>query len=128
MRKDLCPSVSSIEPSRPCGPTWAGRCLEIDSTLPIVRDRVRSAVPRPCPVASPRGEAGPPSVHCRAPGAGRALPGGRNASQDRKSTRLNSSHPSISYAVFCLKKKKQKKYSHHLHPAISLTIPTLTPN
>src|SRR5690348_17784233 len=28
---------------------------------------------------------------------------------DRKSTRLNSSHPSISYAVFCLKKKKNKK-------------------
>src|SRR4051794_41410879 len=28
------------------------------------------------------------------------------ASSDRKSTRLNSSHPSISYAVFCLKKKK----------------------
>src|SRR5690625_6521755 len=28
---------------------------------------------------------------------------------DRKSTRLNSSHVAISYAVFCLKKKKQKK-------------------
>src|SRR5688572_30880850 len=28
---------------------------------------------------------------------------------DRKSTRLNSSHSQISYAVFCLKKKKQKK-------------------
>src|SRR5689334_24367872 len=28
---------------------------------------------------------------------------------DRKSTRLNSSHSSISYAVFCLKKKKNKK-------------------
>src|SRR3989337_2960567 len=28
---------------------------------------------------------------------------------DRKSTRLNSSHGSISYAVFCLKKKKKKK-------------------
>src|SRR5690348_17915794 len=28
---------------------------------------------------------------------------------DRKSTRLNSSHPSISYAVFCLKKKKRVK-------------------
>src|SRR5690348_18076169 len=27
--------------------------------------------------------------------------------EDRKSTRLNSSHPSISYAVFCLKKKKE---------------------
>src|SRR5690348_17996467 len=35
---------------------------------------------------------------------------------DRKSTRLNSSHPSISYAVFCLKKKrkKQKLTSHHV--------------
>src|SRR5579863_10658763 len=30
--------------------------------------------------------------------------------RDRKSTRLNSSHPSISYAVFCLKKKKQLLY------------------
>src|SRR5690348_17803098 len=32
-----------------------------------------------------------------------------NRMRDRKSTRLNSSHPSISYAVFCLKKKKQQK-------------------
>src|SRR5688500_19820330 len=30
--------------------------------------------------------------------------------QDRKSTRLNSSHLVISYAVFCLKKKKQDQY------------------
>src|SRR2546430_11552968 len=33
------------------------------------------------------------------------------APQDRKSTRLNSSHSQISYAVFCLKKKKKQKYS-----------------
>src|SRR5438309_5189579 len=35
--------------------------------------------------------------------------------EDRKSTRLNSSHSSISYAVFCLKKKKKKniKQSHN---------------
>src|SRR5690348_4962965 len=33
--------------------------------------------------------------------------------RDRKSTRLNSSHPSISYAVFCLKKKKTKKTQAH---------------
>src|SRR2546422_2217963 len=33
----------------------------------------------------------------------------RTAHRDRKSTRLNSSHGYISYAVFCLKKKKQKK-------------------
>src|SRR5699024_1513491 len=31
-----------------------------------------------------------------------------NSMQDRKSTRLNSSHVSISYAVFCLKKKRNK--------------------
>src|SRR5438876_8023889 len=33
--------------------------------------------------------------------------GSRIHGPDRKSTRLNSSHPSISYAVFCLKKKKE---------------------
>src|SRR5258708_16013787 len=32
--------------------------------------------------------------------------------QDRKSTRLNSSHQIISYAVFCLKKKKKTKAKH----------------
>src|SRR5690348_17866729 len=41
-------------------------------------------------------------------GRGRAR-GGEARAADRKSTRLNSSHPSISYAVFCLKKKKKKK-------------------
>src|SRR4051812_49670609 len=42
-------------------------------------------------------------------GRHRAAQGGRvlAAEQDRKSTRLNSSHMSISYAVFCLKKKKK---------------------
>src|SRR5688572_31857905 len=34
---------------------------------------------------------------------------GLSVLQDRKSTRLNSSHSQISYAVFCLKKKKQQK-------------------
>src|SRR6266542_6203946 len=32
--------------------------------------------------------------------------------RDRKSTRLNSSHGSISYAVFCLKKKKKNRIRH----------------
>src|SRR3712207_7186294 len=36
----------------------------------------------------------------------------RFGSRDRKSTRLNSSHANISYAVFCLKKKN--KTSHHI--------------
>src|SRR5689334_24640450 len=44
---------------------------------------------------------------------------GSQIKTDRKSTRLNSSHSSISYAVFCLKKKKKKKNNKHnnnLHP------------
>src|SRR5256885_12549800 len=51
----------------------------------------------------------------REPGAsrvGRSKPGtptGDALAGDRKSTRLNSSHLVISYAVFCLKKKKNKK-------------------
>src|SRR4051794_41478614 len=36
--------------------------------------------------------------------------------QDRKSTRLNSSHPSISYAVFCLKKKRNSSSSSQATP------------
>src|SRR6266567_8378772 len=54
---------------------------------------------------------------------GRGVRGGRNGcradgyrrprQQDRKSTRLNSSHSQISYAVFCLKKKKKKKTSNN---------------
>src|SRR6266853_4845617 len=44
------------------------------------------------------------------------LPGRRSLPRprspvDRKSTRLNSSHSQISYAVFCLKKKKKKEYT-----------------
>src|SRR5713101_1430320 len=38
----------------------------------------------------------------------RAPPSSKRFQADRKSTRLNSSHMSISYAVFCLKKKKKK--------------------
>src|SRR5688572_31223488 len=40
--------------------------------------------------------------------------GGDDRRQDRKSTRLNSSHSQISYAVFCLKKKKKKKPKKHI--------------
>src|SRR5580698_10953320 len=47
-----------------------------------------------------------PARRCRGEGSPRRrLAGG---GRDRKSTRLNSSHMSISYAVFCLKKKKNK--------------------
>src|SRR2546429_6526898 len=66
-----------------------------------------------------------------APGRGRlpALgsgprPGADHHGLDRKSTRLNSSHGYISYAVFCLKKKKHRmtRYNHTVlcHVAISI--------
>src|SRR5437660_5880597 len=45
---------------------------------------------------------------------------GRRAGADRKSTRLNSSHVAISYAVFCLKKKKKKKLRYNLNKALIL--------
>src|SRR5207253_11024627 len=46
------------------------------------------------------------------------------APADRKSTRLNSSHVAISYAVFCLKKKKktQKGYNTHIGTCSSANI------
>src|SRR5690348_17982043 len=44
-------------------------------------------------------------------------------SEDRKSTRLNSSHPSTSYAVFCLKKKIQHfKFSFTLRGRLSVRV------
>src|SRR3712207_8568725 len=39
---------------------------------------------------------------------------GRADERDRKSTRLNSSHANISYAVFCLKKKTKQKKTHSI--------------
>src|SRR2546430_11682808 len=41
--------------------------------------------------------------------------------EDRKSTRLNSSHSQISYAVFCLKKKKKKKHFKTYKTTLPLT-------
>src|SRR3712207_8704566 len=79
---------------------------------------------RPSSVRGAFSLAGPGDPGGRAPafdqrGLERAMPGGATIGQigagpegehveDRKSTRLNSSHANISYAVFCLKKKKKK--------------------
>src|SRR6266542_4947590 len=62
----------------------------------------------------PRSTLFPYTTLFRSPGSGShrlwCRPGSpRSPSADRKSTRLNSSHGSISYAVFCLKKKKRIK-------------------
>src|SRR2546421_4761886 len=44
---------------------------------------------------------------------GKGQPLWHESERDRKSTRLNSSHDQISYAVFCLKKKKRSNTIHH---------------
>src|SRR3712207_7198265 len=64
-----------------------------------------------CPTAPTRPSA-PMAHHARdRRGAFKLALGSRR--RDRKSTRLNSSHANISYAVFCLKKKKNIKHNHH---------------
>src|SRR5690606_41342562 len=52
-------------------------------------------------------------VHrCRSAGARHHALERQRCGRDRKSTRLNSSHVKISYAVFCLKKKNSSNYNH----------------
>src|SRR2546430_135816 len=57
------------------------------------------------PARSPDGELDPPGAHETVHTQEREC---ERVIQDRKSTRLNSSHSQISYAVFCLKKKKKQ--------------------
>src|SRR5689334_24491911 len=57
--------------------------------------------------------AGQGSRHARGPPAHAARTRRHLSRRDRKSTRLNSSHSSISYAVFCLKKKND-----HMKPSV----------
>src|SRR6478735_1275094 len=57
---------------------------------------------------------------------GGAWPGSPPAERDRKSTRLNSSHLVISYAVFCLKKKKQNR-APQLADQLQITVYGIAP-
>src|SRR2546429_6740768 len=73
--------------------------LSLHDALPISH---RAAKSRPDPFGL-RGSLPPLAAGSRSSCFGRAK---EEAEEDRKSTRLNSSHGYISYAVFCLKKKK----------------------
>src|SRR5256886_13402359 len=66
------------------------------------------------PFGHPRVLAGELGVHL-APGEVRHP---QVADEDRKSTRLNSSHSQISYAVFCLKKKKYNENTSHVQDIV----------
>src|SRR3712207_8633383 len=83
--------------------------LSLHDALPISAavGRARGGLPQDRRAAHPGlAEEG----RSRGPGGRRRLPEGGDVGpafrSDRKSTRLNSSHANISYAVFCLKKKK----------------------
>src|SRR2546422_2614853 len=76
--------------------------LSLHDALPISAPRAR-----PSGCASSVGGRSPASQSSAFPRPNRRS-GASRASRDRKSTRLNSSHGYISYAVFCLKKKKKK--------------------
>src|SRR5690348_18394871 len=82
--------------------------LSLHDALPICRAaRVEPRRPR-----LPRAHQGRARRHRAVRGRRHREPLGGLPLRDRKSTRLNSSHPSISYAVFCLKKKKNKTHHH----------------
>src|SRR5947208_4689494 len=91
-------------------PTSAIYTLSLHDALPISIDAGEAGLTQPA-VAGGHTEAFKQGLErCRPAVHGRRLDDFRNHKtlQDRKSTRLNSSHQIISYAVFCLKKKKQK--------------------
>src|SRR2546430_9391563 len=69
--------------------------------------------------------ASPPSVSPKTPSCGGSELGEPRPSSagDRKSTRLNSSHSQISYAVFCLKKKKKSLHTCARHSTTQSTRP-----
>src|SRR5690349_23780395 len=71
--------------------------LSLHDALPIWRRRTATTA---CKSTASASSAGRPHPTSWSPGGARP---------DRKSTRLNSSHVEISYAVFCLKKKKQMR-------------------
>src|SRR5207248_10830564 len=85
--------------------------LSLHDALPI---SVRGARPLAVPAAGRAGDLQPGRLR-PVRGAYRLVPGVLRRDRqdgDRKSTRLNSSHRTISYAVFCLKKKKKNKQQH----------------
>src|SRR5690348_17866486 len=81
--------------------------LSLHDALPISRTR--------CARRSPTRSATSNAARSSCCAAGRRATTRRRSSSDRKSTRLNSSHPSISYAVFCLKKKKKNEIQNNVY-------------
>src|SRR5256886_13401694 len=67
------------------------------------------------PISSSSSSTPPRSCRRQTTGSSSPRPSAARARPDRKSTRLNSSHSQISYAVFCLKKKRNKLLHNTTH-------------
>src|SRR5205814_8643719 len=123
-RVDTCDRRSSHGPVGRGRSGWSGIRSE-DTDLPRSASPAGLTHPARSAGTHTRASTAPPTVRrTRGGETGRALRRRRPAAgarvrlpffsgdlleEDRKSTRLNSSHLGISYAVFCLKKKKKKK-------------------
>src|SRR2546430_6020615 len=115
-----------------------GASIVADTVLPEGVRAVQALEQRACRLSAPlrdlgRGKIDVPQDLSRSCVKGRAILGQREPARgalhepgpktplkvrqalDRKSTRLNSSHSQISYAVFCLKKKTKTQRTHHRH-------------
>src|SRR5436189_4138935 len=83
--------------------------LSLHDALPIFEERQGLMVACPEEIAYRMGYISEADLNRLARAMGKSAYGQYLTRRDRKSTRLNSSHRCISYAVFCLKKKKKKK-------------------
>src|SRR2546430_13248035 len=98
--------------------------LSLHDALPIYRPR--SPGFRLGRQPEPRDRSDARRLRCRGGLAAAECPAQHRQRRDRKSTRLNSSHSQISYAVFCLKKKKTI-LSHIPQPSMHNRRTTITP-
>src|SRR5438034_3805112 len=86
-----------------------GDLVLLDQAIPAVMSGLFAGGIEVTAVHNHLNEMSPHTMYMHYSGHGDAVQMARALRQDRKSTRLNSSHTVISYAVFCLKKKKKKK-------------------
>src|SRR5207248_10471533 len=103
----LSVSSFSLPPASPPPPPT----LSLHDALPISYDTpivlIMATATRQWACARDRTGSTSQASYLRAAGTHAGVPSSHLLSVDRKSTRLNSSHRTISYAVFCLKKKKK---------------------
>src|SRR5207245_6642186 len=100
------PNSSTPVPNSPRPPAWPS------CAIPLITAGTRAATfsaSTPLPVRESIGNPSRPTTTTASTPARRLSA----STTDRKSTRLNSSHGSISYAVFCLKKKKKQNDQQH---------------